>query len=122
MGAIETLGVKTMPEASAMAQPSIAPNYTQMRGIAIKGETVGPGKQRVDRKPYAPSGYEWHAQSKGFVCRRIVYDGGKRRRVYVGFLSGKAWADMKAAHRGADLTAAVKAWIGYKEQAGMGGV
>lgn len=76
--------------------------------IALKGM---PGKSRADRKPYAPAGFEWHAQSKGFTCRRIVKEGGKRRRVYVGFLNGKAWADMQSRHSGPELKQAVKAWI-----------
>lgn len=84
-------------------------------GLSLKGGSL-PGKVRTDRKPYAPAGFEWHAQSKGFTCRRIVKEGNKRRRVYVGFLSGKAWAELQSRHKGPELREAVKRWIESKRQ------
>lgn len=104
-----------LPDVSAAIPDVTSAKYGEMRGISeglsLKGNVSIPGKARTDKKPYAPKGFEWHAQSKGFTCRRIVIEGGKRRRVYVGFLSGKAWADMQAAHKGPELRSAIRQWI-----------
>lgn len=120
-----------LPEVAASLPDATAPNLTQnaaipepvsLKGMRLKNDALSlkgggiPGKGRTDRKPHAPAGYEWHAQSKGFTCRRIVKEDGKRRRVYVGFLSGKAWADMQKNHSGPELRAAVKRWIEGKEK------
>lgn len=113
--AVSSLPNVTAPKSAAMravAEPfALKGKPAEKSNTALKGM---PGKNRTDRKPYAPTGFEWHAQSRGFTCRRIIVENGKRRRKYHGFLSGKAWAELQQSHSGADLRSAVREWIQTK--------
>lgn len=125
-GAVAVQSVGRMPEASTSVSHATAPILAHVRPIPAtpalkgaelkKGDTALKGNRAMPRnaggvKPPKIAGFEWHAQSKGFTCRKIIIENGKRRRVYVGFLNGKAWADMQAAYRGLDLRSAVLEWI-----------
>lgn len=126
MGAVAVQSVGRIPEASASVSHATAPILAQVRpipdssslkgGELKKGHTALKGNRGMPRnaggtKPPKIAGYEWHRQSKGHTCRKIIIENGKRRRVYVGFLNGKAWADMQATHRGLELRSAVLEWI-----------
>ena len=99
----------------APALPATIRERNNNAPLALKG-SGGPGKGKNVRKPPSLVGFEWHRQSTGFVCRRVVVENGKRRREYVGYLSGPAWTELQREHPGAAaLKGAVREWIESKE-------
>lgn len=79
---------------------------------AIKDKrSVLPGKNRTDAKPPAPDGFEFSPQARGFVCRRVTVENGKRKRTYHGYLNAARWQEMKGNHSGLSLRSAVEKWI-----------
>lgn len=99
---------------AAPALPAIIRERNNNAPLPLKG-SGGPGKGNRSKKPPTIYGYEWHGQSTGFVCRRVIVENGQRRREYVGYLSGPAWATMQREHPGAALKGAVREWIQNKE-------
>lgn len=84
---------------------------TGKRAGATTGIGVMPGKSGSGKKPPAPVGFEFYKQGAGWACRSVLIEDGRRVRRYVGYLSGKAWAELQAAHKGPELRAAIRQWI-----------
>jgi hypothetical protein len=66
-----------------------------------------PPKKRK-RKPARIKNFYWRADSAGFELRRSRDDADVAR------LSGKRWDEMKAKHKGANLTAVVTEWAQWQ--------
>lgn len=102
--------------AFSVSPPATISERKQKAAPALKGNAGIPGKGKNVKKPPSIVGFEWHRQSTGFVCRRVTVENGKRARVYVGYLSGPAWATMQRDNPGAAaLKGAVREWIQRKE-------
>lgn len=99
---------------AAPALPATIRERNDNAPLALKG-SGGPGKGKRPKKPPTIYGYEWSQQSTGWTLRRVIVENGKRRREYVGYLSGPAWATMQRDNPGAALKGAVREWIESKE-------
>lgn len=97
------------------SQPANIREHNEKTPSPLKGNTGIPGKGKNVKKPPSIIGYEWHRQSTGFVCRRVIVEGKKRRREYIGYLSGPNWQKMQREHSGPSLKTAVQKWIRSKE-------
>lgn len=115
--------MQAMPEVVSALPRVTAPKIEAMRAVsddfaltgrehsARKGKVTIPGKDDKGRRPPKIAGYEFYRQGKGWACRSVTIDDGRRRRKYLGYLSGKAWAELQRSHSGADLRSAVLEWI-----------
>ena len=123
-GAVQAAG--GLPVVASLPDVTSA-KYGEMRAISepftVKARSGSgndreamPGKDGKGRKPYAPAGFEFYRQGKGWACRSVTIEDGKRRRRYLGYMSASSWADMQRSHSGPELRAAVKQWIEMKER------
>lgn len=113
------------PPVPAMSAQAESPAFTTKQSILrpsglktdpeINLKASMPGKARTDRPPKI-AGYEFFPQSRGFTCREIIGRGSTKKRIYLGFLSGKKWQEMKSQHSGPALRDALKQWIAAKRK------
>lgn len=119
MASLPDVTSANLTQMRAISEPFEVKAHTGKRGRksdpAHTGGGAMPGKSGQGRKPPKIGGFEWYKQGAGWACRSVAIVDGKRTRRYLGYLSGKAWADMQKNHSGPELRGAVKQWLEGRE-------